>query len=723
MRGRILTLPIRYPDDLVLARQRAREISSLLGFDELEQARIASAASEIARNALNYAGEGELEFGVQEGREQALEFAVRISDKGPGIADLDAVLARGGSAAGRGSMGILSARRLMDRCEIQTAPGAGTTVLLAKRFPRTAVPPTAADLLRITGELGGRRPSDALDLIREHNQELLRATDELRARQEELERLNRELEDTNRGVVALYAELDDKADHLRRADELKSRFLSNMSHEFRTPLNSILALSRILLDRVDGDLTEEQSRQVTYIQKNAQDLSELVNDLLDLAKVEAGRISVNAAATDVENLFGGLRGIFRPLLINPQVSLVFEEPEGVPPLYTDEGKISQILRNFISNALKFTESGEVRVRAHYDEYQRTVTFSVSDTGIGIAPEFHQAVFEEFSQVDSALQRRVKGTGLGLPLARRLAELLGGWVALESAEGRGSTFSATIPARFEAAPAAKAEAPQVELDPSRLPLLVVEDHQETALLYEKYVKGSGYQVIPVSTVAQALEALAVVRPAAIVLDILLPGENAWEFLVDLKRSPTTADIPVLVVSVLEEHEKGKALGAEDYCVKPLDRRWLLDRLRRVTARQPVQKALVVDDDEVSRYLLKDLLADTRFKVVEAGGGMEGLQRAQEERPGVILLDLLMPDLSGFEVLNRLHADAATRDIPVVVVTSKVLSEQERKNLLEKAAAVVSKNTTSRPEAVAELRAALKAALTRTTPEEGTAPHAS
>ena len=189
----------------------------------------------------------------------------------------------------------------------------------------------------------------------------MRTLDELRQRQEELARLNRELEDTNRGVVALYAELDERADHLRRADEVKTRFLSNMTHEFRTPLNSILALTRLLLDRVDGELTPEQERQVYFIRKSAENLSELVNDLLDLAKVEAGKIVVRPAEFEVRNLFGALRGMLRPLLLNTSVNLVFEEPDGIPPLHTDEGKVSQILRNFISNALKFTEQGEVRV--------------------------------------------------------------------------------------------------------------------------------------------------------------------------------------------------------------------------------------------------------------------------------------------------------------------------------------------------------------------------
>jgi len=270
----------------------------------------------------------------------------------------------------------------------------------------------------------------------------------LRQRQEELERLNRELEDINRGMVTLYAELDEKAKDLRHADEMKTRFLSNMSHELRTPLSSILALSGLLLDRVDGDLTSEQEKQVGFIRKSADSLLDLVNDLLDSAKIQAGKIDVHPAEFDVANLFSALRGMLRSLLVNEAVRLVFEEPEGVPLLYSDEGKVSQILRNFISNALKFTEHGEVRLAARYDGDSGTVTFSVNDTGMGIAPEDQGRIFEEFTQLENPAQSQFKGTGLGLPLCCKLAELLGGRIDLESALGVGSKFSLTLPARYQ-----------------------------------------------------------------------------------------------------------------------------------------------------------------------------------------------------------------------------------------------------------------------------------
>jgi signal transduction histidine kinase len=265
----------------------------------------------------------------------------------------------------------------------------------------------------------------------------------LKERDLALNALERELEETNRGVVALYAELDVQAAQLREATEMKSRFLSYMSHEFRTPVAAIRSLSALLIDRVDGPLTEQQETQIRFIQKSANEFGEMIDDLLDLAKVEAGRVEIAVDWFEMVDLFTALRGMFKPMLTNPEVALIFEEVHDVPKLYSDNRKLSQILRNFISNALKFTSKGEVRCSAALTENE-TITFAVSDTGIGIAPEHHHAIFHDFAQIDSPVQKRLRGTGLGLSLSRRLAELLGGTVALQSELGKGSTFYVKLP---------------------------------------------------------------------------------------------------------------------------------------------------------------------------------------------------------------------------------------------------------------------------------------
>lgn len=255
--------------------------------------------------------------------------------------------------------------------------------------------------------------------------------------------LREELDETNQGVLALYAELDNQADELRQASDLKSRFLSYMSHEFRTPLGSILSINSLLADELDGPLSPEQHKQVAFVSTAARELSDMVDDLLDLAKIEAGRISISPAWFDMFDLFSALRGMFRPIVDASAVDLIFEEPLGLPRLYTDDKKLGQILRNFISNSLKFTTRGEVRVSARM-EGEDKVRFAVSDTGIGIAAELHDTLFEDFSQVDSPLQKRLRGTGLGLSLCKRFAALLGGEVGVDSTPGVGSTFFVIIP---------------------------------------------------------------------------------------------------------------------------------------------------------------------------------------------------------------------------------------------------------------------------------------
>ena len=268
----------------------------------------------------------------------------------------------------------------------------------------------------------------------------------LDAQQAEISLLQAELAETNKGVLALYAELDDNALQLREAADLKSRFLSYMSHEFRTPLASITSISDILLNRMDGPLTSEQQKQLQFVQGSVRELTEMVDDLLDLAKVEAGRISISPEWFEMVDLFSALRGMFRPIVSSASVSLIFEEPESVPRIYTDDKKLSQILRNFISNALKFTPEGEVRVTAAMAT-EDTVEFAVTDTGIGIAPEHLPVLFSDFVQLDTRIQKRLRGTGLGLSLAKKFSALLGGKVSVESQLGKGSRFSVLIPTRY------------------------------------------------------------------------------------------------------------------------------------------------------------------------------------------------------------------------------------------------------------------------------------
>lgn len=575
----VITVNVQTERDLVLARQRARQLAGLLGFHPQDQTRIATAISEIVRNALMYAGGGRVEFGLETKMgSQFLTACVR--DAGKGIPNLDQVLnGQYQSKTGMG-MGLVGTQRLMDKFRIETGES-GTAVYLKKAVPEHVPILGQREVAAMVDGLVQMQSPDAVQEVQQQNQELLQALEEVNRRQSELERLNIELENTNRGVVALYSELDEKAVFLRRADELKTRFLSEMSHEFRTPLNSIIALARILEARIDGPLTKEQAVQVGLMQRSATELLELVNDLLDLAKVEAGKVDVRMGKFRIEDLFGALRGLLRPLQTADSVPLIIEDASGLPEVTSDEGKVGQVLRNFVSNALKFTEHGEVRVAARMSAPSGGVSwvrFCVTDTGIGIAPEDFERIFEDFTQVENRLQRRKKGTGLGLPLTRKLAGLLGGHVSVESAVGRGSSFCLEIPANPRTARQASAlEGATSARDHQKIPVLVVEDNETTRLVYESMLQNSPFQVVGVETVDEAREAVEAWRPGAVILDVRLKEEETWGFLAEMKGSEELAEIPVVVATVIDDEQKARSLGADAFALKPLDQAWLVKKL--------------------------------------------------------------------------------------------------------------------------------------------------
>ena len=579
-RHALIRVRIAREEDVVLARRRARQTAELVGFQNQDQTRFATAVSELARNIFQYAGSGSVEFAIDLA-EQPQELLARASDHGPGIApdDLDAILTgQFVSKTGLGA-GVLGSKRLMDRFEIVSKAGEGTCILLGKCLPPRRGRIGAAEFARFALELTRFDVSDSQSEDRLQNRELLATLDELGQRQEELAGVNRELAETNRGVLALYAELDEKAASLQRANEVKTAFLSNMTHEYRTPLSSIISLTRILLDRVDGELTVEQEKQIVYIRKSSEMLLELVNDLLDIAKVESGKATFSIADFEASDLLGGLRGVFRPLMgANSAVELIIEVDPELKPLRSDETKLAQILRNLISNAIKFTERGAIRIRADCAPDDR-VMFSVADSGIGLLPEHHELIFQEFAQVGSRLQKMNKGTGLGLPLSRKLARLLGGDLCVESEAGKGSTFRACVPRVFA--------------DPS---------------------ERAAFDVVGASGVGPS--------PA--------PPER----------------------------------GSARFCI------------------------LLIDDDESSRYALKARLnAEITADFAEAGDGAEGIAAMERLLPDVVFLDLAMPNVDGYDVLARAQMNPVLQGIPIIVHTSRSLTEPDRA-LLAHASAILS-----------------------------------
>jgi signal transduction histidine kinase len=357
---------------------------------------------------------------------------------------------------------------------------------------------------------------------------------------QEIEALRQELDETNQGVLALYAELDDRALRLKRADDLKSRFLSYASHELRTPLNGIVGLTRLLLARKPQG---EELRQILFIQQAVHEMRAMVDDLLDLAKVEAGKITVHPSAFGLELVFGALRGMFRPLLSPDTVELHFEDTSAIPSVFTDEAKVRQILQNFISNALKFTEKGEIRVWAEAGS-ENTVRIAVKDTGIGIAPKDQPRVFEEFAQIETPLQKKVKGTGLGLPLCKRLAELLGGCVELASQPGVGSTFTLILPRVYTPAQTG-IPAPQ---SARTFTVLHVEDEEIDRYLVQNLLRFPGdLRLLHALDGQEALEIVHRERPNLIILDLNLPRISGADVLTALAEMPEMREIPVAILT--------------------------------------------------------------------------------------------------------------------------------------------------------------------------------
>lgn len=682
----LLTIRLRHERHVVQARQRAREIAALLGFEHQEQIRLATATSELARNAFRYAEGGEVEFTVLDLPTQL--FVITVTDTGKGIPNLSEVLdGRYVSKTGLG-MGLIGTRRLMEHFNIRSTP-TGTRAEFGKSLPVGSRRLDASRAKAISTELATGGSVDPFDEVERQNRELLKTLASLKEKQDQLADLNRELEDTNRGVVALYAELEQHSDDLRRVSDLKTSFLSNLSHEFRTPLNSISSLTRLLLAREDGDLTPEQEKQVAYIQHSAAELSELVNDLLDLAKVEAGKIDVKPKHFEVSDFFSGLRGMLKPLLSGNSLDLIFDSAANLPTLYTDEGKVSQILRNLISNALKFTRNGYIKVTAEVVD-DHWIAFRVADTGIGIAEADQQRIFEEFVQIEGEMQAQAKGTGLGLPLSRRLAELLGGTLTVESKPRSGSTFTATIPIRYGQAVAAPLP-PVLNDEISGATVVVIEDNPETTFVHQSALKNSPYRVVFAANLPESRAVMKQIKPVLVILDRLIDQKDCLFYIEELRSEGYTG--PILVVSVVDDPRSAINAGATAFLPKPVTPFTLLNTVRELIEGGPLKKILLVDDDEVSRYLVGGLLAKVGYRILEARGGREAVDMIRVAPPDAIILDMVMPDMNGAEVLREVRNSPASIQTPVIIHSSRELSNSEQKLLSDPRTFLYSKQSYS------------------------------
>ena len=484
-------------------------------------------------------------------------------------------------------------------------------------------------------------------------------------------------------VSRLVAELRKSNAALTEANLHKSQFLASMSHELRTPLNAIIGFSQLLIDDLPGRFdAKTRLRFLDQINTGGQHLLSLINDILDLSKVEAGQMELHLAKTGVAEIVESVVRTVEPLAKNKNIT-IFSEAGRELYLVADAGKLKQMVLNLLSNAIKFTPpGGQVHVAARRDESMLEIR--VSDTGIGISEADLGLLFQEFRQLDQGDQRQ-EGTGLGLALTKRFVELHGGTISVQSTRGEGSTFTLRLPvepptAKTDSTPSAP---PTGATDLIRPLVLVVEDNPQAAELLARYLDSGGFRIEIARTGTEALSKARELKPVAITLDILIPELDGWEVLTRLKQDDATRDIPVVMASVVDSRGLGRALGALDYFVKPVDRQALLSRLGRLTFSSKLQteevRVLLVDDEPANLELLESVLQPAGFTTLRASGGREGIEKARAEKPHLVLLDLIMPEVTGFDVVEELRRDESTRSIPIMVLTAKELTVEDKKQL--------------------------------------------
>jgi signal transduction histidine kinase/CheY-like chemotaxis protein len=595
-----------------------------------------------------------------------------------------------------------------------------------------------AFLVVIVDRFGGSlRAALALALARGQELEQLRAGLEITVdeRTAELRAANTELQQAKQAA-------DSARQVAEEANQFKTQFLANMSHELRTPLNAIINFTDFMGAPRYGTLTERQQELQQRVLNNAEHLLGLINDILDLTKIEAGRMELFREPTDLARMLRGVMATTIGLTKDKGLALDLDLPDDLPTVNGDKTRIRQVLLNLLSNAAKFTEEGGISVRAYVDQRPPTtdhpttdretrrqgdvananlfvspspgllgsqasvvgrqpsfVVVEVQDTGIGIAPEHQHLVFEEFRQIDGELTRQHQGTGLGMPISKRLVEMHGGQMWFESTPGVGTTFYFTIPVYEMVSPAA-AMIDSSPMDTGAALVLVVDDDLVAQQILHHHLTSAGYTVRVVSDSREALPTIEQLQPHLVILDLQMPHKDGWEVLTELRMTPTTADIPVVLSSIIDEQRLGLALGANDYLVKPVRAERLLAVVRRWLG--PASSVLVIDDESESRQILRGILEAAEYQVREADNGRSGLAAVQASAPDLIVLDLMMPELDGFQVLAQLRADPQHARLPVIVVTARDLTAQEQAWLRERAQVAIQKSQFTPTDFVAQLQ---------------------
>ncbi len=519
----------------------------------------------------------------------------------------------------------------------------------------------------------------------------------------------------NVGAALRNAQLLVETQHAQKqaedATKAKSTFLANMSHELRTPLNAIIGFSRIVKRKGEGILPEKQVENLEKVLVSADHLLGLINTVLDISKIEAGRMDVHPVNFALGPLVELVISTSQSLIRQDKVRLESQIADGIPQIYSDQEKIKQILINLISNAAKFTQEGLISVSVEC--HGSAIEIKVADTGTGIAPKALEHIFTEFQQEDSSTTREYGGTGLGLSISRSLARLIEGDLLVSSEVGKGSIFMLTLPVCFgegnsQATSEIMEESIPSEKEKDSQMILVIDDNLDAINLMKQNLEEAGYKVITATSGDEGIAKAKKYQPFVITLDIVMPKKDGWQVMHDLKAHPATRDIPVVVVTIVNKKKLGLRLGAADYLLKPLDEKQVLESLERFATPKNGNKPkslLVVDDDPNVVDMIKQTISEGVYRVSTAMDGEEALQKIAQDPPDVILLDLMMPKMDGFEVIDSLKADMRCRDIPVIVLTAKLLSKSERDMLSQSAAKIIQKQGISDEQLLTEINSVI------------------
>ena len=551
---------------------------------------------------------------------------------------------------------------------------------------------TNASAELLTLEMGINSMATVLQRARDNLQdEVAHATAELRSTLIELEKKN--------------AELDVQRSRAQDANQSKSRFLANMSHELRTPLNAIIGYSEMLEEEAEQAGDKNYIPDIQKVNSAGKHLLSLINDILDLSKVEAGKMTLYLETADIETVIKYTASTIRPMVANNSNELVLDFDPDIGSMRMDVTKVRQVLFNLLSNACKFTENGTITLAAKRTERGNVdwIEFAVSDTGIGITPEHMERLFEAFSQADASITKMYGGTGLGLTLCKSFSELMGGEISVRSEPGKGSTFKLLLPAETpvsgavlvekESAPITQAPVATAEKSrfKSSLPdttaerrmrissVLIIDDDTLVHDMLRRMLTKEGFEVYTATNGEEGLDRARDIKPGAIILDVLMPGMDGWSVLASLKSDDDLSDIPVIMLSMVDDRTRGYAMGVTEYLTKPADKQQLLTILRRSVREGPIAPVLIVDDDQDQRELLRRILENEGWEVVAAHNGRTAIDAVRARRPACIILDILMPEMDGIEFVSELRAQPAYRDIPIAVLTSHDLSTDDHQRL--------------------------------------------